>query len=193
MSRVSPLVIVMALVAAACNGVVATSSTSSTTTSMVRPPSTVSTLVSTTTTMSPSALAPDWYWPEQQPRSGGAEGSGCAPGSDQLPDGYWFGMVTAYSAEDITFDLACWFSDEDEPNGYRIRNDNAALRTIAVADGAEAWRIDLDFELGLAPPIPFSDWVPETANFIVCPGESCLVWIHTEGGVVCELVEQYTP
>lgn len=133
------------------------------------------------------------YWPEQQPRSGGAEGSGCAPGSDQLPDGYWFGMVTAYSAEDITFDLACWFSDEDEPNGYRIRNDNAALRTIAVADGAEAWRIDLDFELGLAPPIPFSDWVPETANFIVCPGESCLVWIHTEGGVVCELVEQYTP
>ncbi|MDX1469153.1 MAG: hypothetical protein R3258_07405, partial [Acidimicrobiia bacterium] len=185
MSRLSSLVIVMALVVSACNGVVATpstsstSSTSSTTTSTVAPPSTVTTLDPTTTSTAPVSVdAPDWYWPEPQPGTAGVLGSGCTPGADTLPDGVWFGMVTDYSNDGITFDLACWIADDNEPNGYRIENENPSLRSIAVAADAEVWRIDLDFEGGLAPSIPYSDWDPEAANFIVCPGDGCLVWIN---------------
>ena len=102
-------------------------------------------------------------------------------------------MVTDYSADDISFDLACWIADDEEPNGYRIQNDNPTVRTIDVAAEAEVWGIDLEADAGLSPAIPYANWVPEGANFIVCPGESCLVWIHTIGGVITGIVEQYTP
>ena len=198
MSRVSYFVAALALVAGACNGAVTTSTTSSTastTTTVMTPPSTTLTTVgsSTTSTVLTTVEAPEWYWPDPQPGTAGILGSGCTPGAEELPDGVWFGMVIDYTSDDITFDLACWIADDNEPNGYLIQNDNPALRTIPVAAGAEVWPIDLDYEGGLAPPIPYSDWVPEEANFIVCPGDGCLVWIHTESGVITELVEQYTP
>ncbi|RMH86193.1 MAG: hypothetical protein D6683_00900, partial [Actinomyces sp.] len=75
-----------------------------------------------------------------------AEGSGCTPGTDTLPDGEWFGYVTDTAPDAVTFDLACWFTgdaaalaaaeDGEEsppPNDYYIRNRSSRLRTVPVA------------------------------------------------------------
>lgn len=98
-----------------------------------------------------------------------------------------------YSATEIMFDLACWFSDDAEPNGYRVQNDNPNVRTISVAEDATAWRIVGDISNGVIEQVPYAEWVPEDAFYVVCPGEFCLVWIRTEAGALEEIVEQYVP
>ncbi len=120
-------------------------------------------------------------------------GSGCAPGAEVLPDGFWFGVAVEHRSDEIVFDLACWFDDPDADNGYRIGNENPNLRTIQLAEDAVVWRVDLDVEGGLAPPVSYPEWVGNYSVIVSCPGDFCLVWLHTVGGVVQEMVEQYVP
>ena len=41
----------------------------------------------------------------------GPLGSGCTPrAGDSLPDGRWFGFVDDAQADQVSFDLACWFT-----------------------------------------------------------------------------------
>lgn len=195
----------LTLVTAACTlGGTATSTTGtltpSTSTSTSTSTPTASTTLATTTTApnptsttQPAYYGPDWYWPEQQPGAEGAEGSGCTPGAGLLPDGYWFGMAVEHLEAEIVFDLACWFEDSNAPNGYRIENDNPSLRTIGIAEGVMVWRVDLDAEGGFAAPVPYAEWVGNYSVIVSCPGDFCLVWLRTEGGLIQEMVEQYVP
>jgi hypothetical protein len=56
-----------------------------------------------------------------------------------LVDGEYFGFVTAVdaAARTITFDPATWVMADDEPNGYRIDNDEAEAEVVPVAADGE--------------------------------------------------------
>lgn len=168
------------------------------------------TSTSTTTTASTSTAhqedgdTREFGIPDPEPRSDGAAGSGCTPGSDTLPDGTWFGYITAIHQETIEFDLACWYTGDiahekaaeaggEAPGRYWIANNNDLIRTIKIADNATIWRIHGDISSGLHEAIPASEWDGETSPYTQCPGDNCLFWISTQDGAATELVEQYTP
>lgn len=100
-------------------------------------------------------LATDsWPYDAYPMNADGTALSGCSPGSsDSVPDGVWYGVVRAWDADSISFDLACMYHPKspqqtayldslgpDEPQkGYATSNDNPALRTLPLADGAVFW------------------------------------------------------
>ena len=144
--------------------------------------------------------------PEPFAGSDGANGSGCAPGIDGLPDGAWFGVMRSVDADSIGFDLACWFGGEAAneaaaedgeteiplPNDYYIRNDSDALRDVPVAGDAIAFRLTDD--PATFDRLEWPAWVADpTSGFLMCPGEFCLVWIYINDGELTELVTQYVP
>jgi hypothetical protein len=136
-----------------------------------------------------------------------ANGTGCAPPGDVLPDGVWFGEITAVStaagSESVSLDLGCLytganaqaeaaFDGTDAPNDFYIRNVVPKIFTTRVAPGFRAvWlRTDLVFvESG------FAGWNAKTAAapFMECPGVDCRVWLYVNGGRVTELLEQFLP
>ncbi len=130
-----------------------------------------------------------------------AEGSGCTPGTDDLPDGVWYGFVDSTAADSLEFDLACWFTgdaaataaaeDGEEsppPNDYYVRNANDLLRTVDVAAGAEAsWLPNPGSPA--EETIGYADWVTARADRPFQPG----VWLTVEDGGVVLIEEQYVP
>ena len=73
----------------------------------------------------PPSLTP----PEPLEGSDGASGSGCAPGSDELPDGIWYVEVLEVEEQSLTADLACFYFGE-------IAWEIAALEGEEANDGA---------------------------------------------------------
>lgn len=132
-----------------------------------------------------------------------ASGSGCTPGSAELPEGRWFGFVTDTEASRIVFDLACWFSgsaaidaaaeDGEEsppPNDYYIRNANDQLRTIPVSAVAEVTWLGNVGDPASAETIPYRQWIELRAGRgEYQPG----VWIEIDDGAVETVEEQYVP
>ncbi len=131
-----------------------------------------------------------------------ASGSGCTPGSAQLPDGEWFGYLTSAGIETIEFDLACWFTgtpaadaaaedgfESPPPNDYYIRNESSELRTIPVGDDGVIAR--------LLPPtggpelatVSYEEWAAGWDARDYQPG----VWVTISGSEVVEITEQYQP
>ncbi len=103
---------------------------------------------------------------------------------------------------EIVFDLACWFSepaatvaaaeDGDEsppPNGYHIRNENAALRTIAVAVGSQVAWMPNPGDPATEQTVSYGDWLVMREGRDFQPA----VWITIAGGMATELREQYQP
>jgi len=134
--------------------------------------------------------------------SGGASGSGCAPGAGPLPDGVWFGYAIAIAGDAVDFDLACWyFGDiawekaaevgEEAPNDFWIVNANPTLRTVAVAEDVTVFEIDPDCCDFLE--VPFAEWPAHPEGYIQCPGDGCGIWLLVNDAVVTEIVEQYAP
>lgn len=130
-----------------------------------------------------------------------AQGSGCTPGSETLPDGEWFGYVDSTSSADVEFDLACWFTgtpaaeaaaeDGEEsppPNDYYIRNISTETRTVPVSAAVgisalvDAGGPDLE-------SVSYADWSAGWAGLDYQPG----VWITIEGGAIVDITEQYVP
>ncbi len=130
-----------------------------------------------------------------------AQGSGCTPGSETLPDGEWFGYVDSASSADVEFDLACWFTgtpaaeaaaeDGEEsppPNDYYIRNISTETRTVPVSAAVgisalvDAGGPDLE-------SVSYADWSSGWAGLDYQPG----VWITIEGGAIVDITEQYVP
>lgn len=182
-----------------------TSAPSTTTTTAV----TSSTTAPTTTTTAgsneafrpavPISLAP----PEPLPGSDGASGSGCAPGTDTLPDGAWFVFVVEDRPDAIRGDLACfWFGDiayevgeaagEDVANDYYISNVSGRIRTVPVAADAVVWTLAGDTSDGHRS-VPYEAWPTGTSTYVACPGEFCIVWLYVNDGVITDIVEQFTP
>ena len=132
-----------------------------------------------------------------------ALGSGCAPGDGQLPDGRWFGYVSAADSSALTFDLACFFvgsaaaeaatEDGEEsppPNDYYVRNASDLLRAVAVSPATTAtW-----FPTGDPADVltaAYEQWVESRTAWPeeVLPG----VWLDVTDGKVVAVEEQYVP
>lgn len=228
-TRVIALLTVMGLVIAACgegdtsDPLATTTSVSATTTTSVvttttlpdttTTPATTSTTVPATTTTTRTPPPAGGYvvveasiFPAQPlPNSGGAGGSGCAPGPGALPDGIWYGTVLGATQDSVDFDLACFYygdiayevgaaaGEDDVTNDYFILNDNPTIRTVPVAAGAMVWSIPGD--LGDLVPLSFAtDWPPDWARaYAACPGDFCGMWLYINQGTATELVEQYVP
>ncbi len=154
------------------------------------------------------------YGPAPLPGSDGAGGSGCAPGTDALPDGVWFGFVVDRSDIEIQFDLACWWSGERAneiarqrgaaevpvPNDYYITNDSEQVRTITISPGTAVAHLDYTEKNTSGDPyvvMTFGDWGGLT-DYLNCDFDSgyepyCLAWLFINNGVVTEMAEQYVP
>lgn len=161
-----------------------------TTTTTAPDSTTTSTPASTTTTEATTTTVP--LGDEPTFRDEGPSGSGCTPGSDVLPDGWWYGTVAVPVSGTVELDLACYYvgpaaeaeaaSRGDEVNNdYYVVNDNPAVRSVPVAAGATAACVELESGLTTHPCEPAEvagDWA---------------IWIRVVGGEVDRIVEQYAP
>ncbi|MGB8362206.1 MAG: hypothetical protein WCE80_12490 [Acidimicrobiia bacterium] len=185
---------------AACSGTTAESTTTSTTesptTTTAAPNTTTTTSAPATTTTTAIATTSTALDSNQL-----AEGSGCTPGTDELPDGLWFGIVDSYDSSGMAFDLACWFSgdaavmasaedgqESPPPNDYYVRNQNPKLRHLDVAsDTPVRWYLSGDpneYEDGT-----FTDWV----TFLDTVPFRLDIWVTIENGDVTNIEEQWVP
>lgn len=117
--------------------------------------------------------------------SSGALGSGCAPGTDALADGVWFGWATDFGADAIKFDLACLWPGRVEP---AASNDAARLRTVPVSADALLYTLT-------GNPVPYDQWDGEQATFDNAPGLPDVppLWVFIHNGVATELLEYPVP
>jgi hypothetical protein len=113
-------------------------------------PTTTTALAETTTTSTPRrwTVASAGRNPDDPLGSGPVAGSGCAPGSDQLPDGVWFGWLDEVGGAKVEFDLACLIPGQVEPV---VSNNNRKLRTIPVGPDAMVYA-------GRSDPAPYAQW-----------------------------------
>ncbi len=129
-----------------------------------------------------------------------ASGSGCAPPSaDTLPDGRWFGFVAEAEADEVSFDLACWFTggaavaaaseDGEEsppPNDFHIRNERDTRRTIGVDPAAEVAWLPQPGDPASVEVVDYETWVGQRTGELG-------VWLQVEDGLVVSIEEQYVP
>jgi hypothetical protein len=137
----------------------------------------------------------------------GADGSGCLADTGPLPDGIWYGNVSAWTATSLDFDPACWFTgaeaakeatkrgeESPPPNDFFIANDSKVVRTIPVTPSTPALRVTHDAAGGIDnQKTTYADMVANPGTYQKCPGEFCPVWIAVNGGVVTEVSMQYLP
>jgi hypothetical protein len=142
---------------------------------------------STTTTVTGTDLGDEPAFHDDGP-----SGSGCTAGTDELPDGWWYGDLIVPPGEGLAFDLACYYvgpaaeaeaasRGEEVNNDYYVVDDNPVDRSITIAAGATASCVDLSGSLMMVdctPPDVAGDWN---------------VWIRVVGGQVDRIVEQYAP
>lgn len=121
-----------------------------------------------------------------------ASGSGCAPGEGDLPDGWWYGRISAAPTTTLGLDLACFYvgavaeaeaaSRGDEVNNdYYVVNDNPAVRSLPLAASADAECVELEPTLTMVACTPAevaADWT---------------VWVRVVDGEVDRILEQYLP
>lgn len=164
-----------------------------TTSTTVPATTTTTTLPATTTTESTTSTT------EADPMA--AEGSGCAPGTAELPDGSWYGLVADFDAVGISFDLACWFEGEaaaaaatedgeesPPPNGYYVRNENDEIRILSVAPSVPlTWYPSGD--PGDVANGTFTEWTEYLGGNEFRLG----IWVTIAGGQVTEIEEQWVP
>lgn len=187
------LIVVIALTACSTGEPSGTTLPSVTTTSQ-QPDTTPPTTDSTTTTTSVSTTT-------TPPPSHEAEGSGCAPGTDLLPDGDWYGVIADYSEQSVVFDLACFFTGEaaikaaaedgeesPPPNDYYVRNESDVLRDLIV-DPATPVIWYLNGDPASETKGRFEDWVDVLAS----RGFFFGIWVTIEGGDVVAIEEKWVP
>lgn len=128
------------------------------------------------------------YFPESLPGAGDFYGSGCAPGSDTLPDGIWFGHIESASAASIRFDLICFAPLEPGGDGAgTITNDNLKLRTVPISATAKVHAIAPD---GFWELESYATWHQDPEQEGFCPAEGCWdVWLYINNGQVTEIVQ----
>lgn len=169
-----------------------TTSTSRPTTTTNPPPTTSTTEATTTLPPATTTTAVDVLAPE---------GSGCTPGTEDLPDGLWYGEIADFDTDGISFDLACWFSgdaataaaaeDGEEsppPNDYYVRNQNEQLRELEIdPDTPVLWYLSgdpNDSEDGT-----FIKWI----EFLGTQEFRLGIWLTISEGEVTEIEEMWVP
>jgi hypothetical protein len=121
-------------------------------------------------------------FPAALPGSGGASGSGCRPGPDTLPDGIWYGYLTARGSDSIGFDLACLTADPTIDGGYRLENVNPKIRTFEVQPSTEVHYLTPEWRYARTA---YGHWFD--VPFMIEGG----VWLYINGGSITEIVEQF--
>lgn len=208
MLRVRFGAVALFLVVASCSsgpGGEATTTAAAETTSTV--PDTTTTLPDTTTTTNlqvttTARVATTIPVATTVAETDGSEGSGCTPGSSTtLPDGTWFGLVTATTADTVVFDLACWFvgdaaveaaaEDGEEsppPNDYYVRNQNPTTRVVPVSASATAVYYPTGDPTGETEGT-FDDW----RSMVEERGPFFGVWLEVVNGEATVIREQWVP
>jgi hypothetical protein len=143
--------------------------------------------------------------PEPFEGSGGALGSGCAPGAGALPDGAWFGHAVHWDLSGIDFDLACFYvgdaaaaqaaarhEEEPPPNDFFIVNDSKAVRRVAVAPNAIGYRL-VDRGGIVLERTTYASLLEDSGRYEPCPAAWCPVWVFINAGEASEVMQQYLP
>lgn len=131
-----------------------------------------------------------WGEPLPKPGSGGAYGSGCAPGTDVLPDGDWVGWVVERRDDRVEFDLVCLYVTPEEPH---ISNESSRLRTVPISDVAVVYPVT---DTGMpGGPIPYPTWrsSPPSDFCASLYSDGCPLWLHVNDGTVTEIAEFWLP
>ena len=148
---------------------------------------------STTETDGSTTTTGEGALPDEPPMTGDAvAGSGCTPGGDELPDGWWYGTLEGAVSSEASFDLACYYTGaaaEEEAaargdevnNDYYVVDDNPQARTVAV--GADA----------TASCVEVGGTVETTECELDDIGGDWAVWLRVQDGEVDRIVEQYAP
>ena len=126
------------------------------------------------------------HFPDAALTSSGALGSGCAPGTDTLPDGVWFGWVNDSDASAVDFDLACLWHGRLLP---AASNDAAKLRSVPVDDDTLVYN-------ATDQPIPYGVWggdLRTTNNNAPGFPNTVPFWVFVNSGVATEMVEYHGP
>jgi len=133
--------------------------------------------------------------PPPEPDSRGALGSGCAPGTDILPDGVWAGWVISREEDRVEFDLACMHPTPEEPS---ITNQTSRLRSVPVSTSAVVYPVTDEGLLG--EPIPYPTWRSSPtsvfcASLMITPSlpDGCPLWLYVNEGAVTEIAEFWLP
>jgi len=136
-----------------------------------------------------------------------ADGSGCVPNADSLPDGIWFGYVrdidvtVSGANHTLTFDMACLYSGnaayaEAGFDNYQITGSlyirNNTPRTFFALVNANVLVHRLN-ESASFEQSDFEAWRAPDSHYQQCPGNNCRVWLYVNDGEVTEIVEQYFP
>ena len=150
------------------------------------PPSATTTIGSGTTVAGPTPVP---------------EGSGCTPDSEVLPDGVWYGVLTSYDENMISFDLACWFNGDDAivaaaedgeesppPNDYHVRNENTLIRDLDVDPS-----IPVTWYLSGDPNDAETGEFEAYADALATRDFWLGLWVTITDGAVSQIEEQWVP
>lgn len=134
------------------------------------------------------AADPPTYFPASLPGAGDYFGSGCSPGTANLPDGIWYGHIESASSAEIEFDLVCFAPTPAGEDGVgRFTNSSSRLRTVRVAPGATVNAVALDGGWEIQP---YSTWRLDPGEDGFCPPDGCwTVWLYVNNGEVTEIVQ----
>ena len=138
------------------------------------------------------------------------DGSGCSPASGTtLPDGTWFGILTAVdpAAGTIGLDLACWYTGAAAdaaatadhpgtvtpvPNDYYIRNQVPTVYTIPAAPTMAVVPLDITSGGPTGGLAPAQTGVAAAAG-IASSATPRRVWVVVQDGWATVVQAQFTP
>ncbi len=138
----------------------------------------------------------------QVPLAGGdADGSGCAPGPGPLPDGIWYGEVTAFEDASLAFNLICRYSgDRARAHPQYVAGDHvfvdesSLIRTVPVAPQAAlsllADRATPDSQT-LVPVADAPAFLAADTGRAAFPEAGVEGWVLVEDGLLRELLEPW--
>jgi hypothetical protein len=139
--------------------------------------------------------------PEVPLAGGDADGSGCAPGPGPLPDGIWYGEVTAFDDASLAFNLICRYSgDRARAHPQYVAGDHvfvdesSLIRTVPVAPQAAlsllADRATPDSQT-LVPVAGAPAFLAADPGLAAFPEAGVEGWVLVEGGLLRELLEPW--
>ncbi len=133
-----------------------------------------------------------------------AGGAGCTPASTEtLPAGRWYGFIADANADELSFDLACWFTgtaaeaaasengaESPPPNDYYVRNDSDRLRTHVVDSATQVRWLPEPGNPESAEVVAYATWLEQGPERLDNAG----YWIMVEDDShVIGIEEQFVP
>lgn len=130
--------------------------------------------------------------------SGEADGSGCTPGAGALPDGLWYGVLTATTGTGVEFDLVCRYSEERADSytdaDYHYSNESTVLRTVPLGGTAIFLLFDETYQPGPRLAVDGQDSATITTLIAARAATGGVRgWLRVEDGEATEFMETLEP